>query len=73
MKKAGKIISIVITVLFAAAVFAAARQNGECGKSAYVHHPGGELYIKEAGNGHILITGETRIVYEGEFSPGDVI
>ena len=57
----------------AAAVFAAARQNGECGKSAYVHHPGGELYIKEAENGHILITGETRIVYEGELSTGDVI
>lgn len=57
----------------AAAVFASARQNGEIGKSAYVHHPGGELYINEAENGHILITGETKIVYEGEFCLGGVI
>ncbi len=56
----------------AAAVFAVARGGGLCGDRAQVAHPGGTL-LAEAEGGHIFITGETRLVYEGELLPENIV
>ena len=53
----------------AAAAFFCAGITGGVGKRAYVKHPGGELLAELNGDGHILITGETKLVFEGEFMP----
>ena len=53
----------------AAAAFFYAHKSGAAGKRAYVKHPGGELLAELNGEGHILITGETKLVFEGEFMP----
>ncbi|MBQ6043882.1 MAG: diaminopimelate epimerase [Clostridia bacterium] len=57
----------------AAAVFAAARARGICGLRAYVRHPGGTLLAESDENGRIFITGETRLVYEGELLPENIV
>ncbi|MBP5657450.1 MAG: diaminopimelate epimerase [Clostridia bacterium] len=57
----------------AAAAFAAARARGICGLRAYVRHPGGTLLAESDENGRIFVTGETRLVFEGELLPEDIV
>ena len=57
----------------AAAAFAAARARGSCGGRAYVRHPGGTLLAESGDGGRIFVTGETRLVFEGELLPEDTV
>ena len=49
----------------ACAVFAAARREGLCGPKVRAVLPGGALHLEER-EGHILLTGPARTVFEGE-------
>ena len=56
----------------AAAILYACAVTGRSGKCAYIKHPGGMLLVESREDG-LRVTGETRVVYEGEFSPENVL